>query len=185
MGRDNKIDRNYTPPGITPRDLRKALNEVDKEDPSPEAKAMFHKLLTDLPHLWKLGGDLAMGARDKALNTNFTQWWVKQSILTGLERLEQDLNYDSSPVLERLVIQDIMLCWVVYQTIQNKYQIVMDNNPTLAQGRYWEQRVNITQGRFLRACESLSRLRKMEVSIKLQQINITNGKVNLLNKVTD
>ena len=47
--------------------------------------------------------------------------------------------------------------------------------------QHWEKRLNAAQRRFLRACESLARIRKMklppmQINIAQQQVNQVNGR---------
>jgi hypothetical protein len=57
----------------------------------------------------------------------------------------------------------------------------MAGSLSLEQGTYWEKRLSSVQRRYLRACETLARVRKLaqaaplQVNIGAQQVNVAGG----------
>jgi hypothetical protein len=58
------------------------------------------------------------------------------------------------------------------------------NSGTLEQGEYWEKRLSAAQRRYLRACETLARVRKLTLGTLALQVNIAAAggqQVNMIN----
>ncbi len=78
-----------------------------------------------------------------------------------LEAMRSDLGYASASPLERLLIQQVTLCWLNLNAVEYKHSNVMQQSITLTLGIYWEKRLSAAQRRFTRACESLARVRRL------------------------
>jgi hypothetical protein len=72
----------------------------------------------------------------------------------------------------------LLLCWLRLQHIELAYTQAMDSAITCERGAHWERRLTAAQGRYLRACESLARVRRLsrpaplQVNIGAQQMNV-------------
>jgi hypothetical protein len=55
----------------------------------------------------------------------------------------------------------------------------MDSAITCERGAYWERRLTAAQGRYLRACESLARVRRLSRPGAPLQVNIGGQQVNM------
>ena len=69
------------------------------------------------------------------------------------------------------------LCWLRLQLIEQQYSGVQAGNMTLPQGDYWERRLSAAQRRYLRAVETLARVRRLRVPAL--QVNIGEKQVNI------
>jgi len=89
-----------------------------------------------------------------------------------LQALKKELGSESAPMLEQLLIQQAALCWLKLNLIELAYSNVMKQSITLTLGLYWEKRLSAAQRRFARACETLSRVRKLSRNTPALQFNI-------------
>jgi hypothetical protein len=92
------------------------------------------------------------------------------------------LGYVGAPLLEQLLIQQAALCWLKLSLVELQYSNVMKQSITLTLGMYWEKRLTAAQKRFARACETLTRVRKLSRNAPALQLNLaTDGgqQVNL------
>jgi hypothetical protein len=92
-----------------------------------------------------------------------------------LEGLGADLGYAESSSLERLLIQQITLCWLNLNLTEYRLTNVMKQSISFACGLYWEKRLTAAQRRFTRACETLARVRKLSRNTPALQFNIAAG----------
>jgi len=101
-----------------------------------------------------------------------------------LVSMRTDLGYASSPPLERLLIQQVSLCWLNLNLTEYRHTKIMQQSITLTLGIYWDKRLTGAQRRFTRACESLARVRRLSRRIPIQvniatqggqQINVAGG----------
>lgn len=79
-----------------------------------------------------------------------------------MEVLRDDLGFAEAPPLERLLIEQVILCWVNLQMLELVHNDRLAANHTPEAGLYWDPRLSTAQRRFMRATESLARVRKLE-----------------------
>ncbi|MBN1992828.1 MAG: hypothetical protein JW953_08985 [Anaerolineae bacterium] len=107
---------------------------------------------------------------------------LKLATLEIMKNTKAALGYDNSSQLERLLIEQIILChirlyWVEALFTQNSDQA------TMAQVQHWEKRLSVSQLRYFRAIETLARIRclaqrtpaLLQVNIGAQQVNQVKG----------
>lgn len=89
-----------------------------------------------------------------------------------LEFMRKDLGYENASPLERLLIQQVTLCWLNLNIVEFRHSNLMQQSITLTLGMYWEKRLSAAQRRFTRACETLARVRKLSRNNPALQFNI-------------
>lgn len=89
-----------------------------------------------------------------------------------MQSLKKELGNEEAPMMERLLIQQVALCWLKLNLVELNYSSVMKQSITLTLGAYWEKRLTAAQKRFTRACESLARVRKLSRNTPALQVNI-------------
>ena len=159
--------------------LRRA---VAGKKPKPEAVTAFRKYLDAHPELWRVAGDLTRAAQDNILDALFGEEWqaIILSVKKGAELKRAELGYSEAPALEQLLIEHLITCWLHLQEIELRYINVTKESITLTLGDYWERRLSAAQRRYLRACETLARVRRLlrpTIQVNLaaeggQQVNI-------------
>jgi hypothetical protein len=101
--------------------------------------------------------------------------------------LKKELGYATSNQIEKLLIDQILLCWAgVNYTERRVSRMLTEGNYTYESGRYWQETLTRYQNRYLRAIETLARVRKLNKSIAVQFNIATDGgqqvNVNEVNK---
>ena len=96
------------------------------------------------------------------------------------DALAAELGKANAAPLERLIIDQIVCCWLNCYDVQRRYTVVMRGELSIKQADWWERRHSAAQHRYLRACESLARVRRLARSGPLQ-INIGGQQVNMVN----
>jgi hypothetical protein len=150
------------------------VRKADVEHPAPEEVKALRRMLEETPNLWREMGDLAK----LSMHTVLTGGWLKPSmrisIEVGIDDIKRELGYQDAPALEKMLIDQIMVSWVQLQKAQMTYAV----EPRQSTFNDWERRVNASSTRFLKACETLARVRKlsrpgaMQVNIGAQQVNV-------------
>ena len=64
------------------------------------------------PKLWRVAGNMATLASEATVNRWNATPFVKESVKRGREVLRDDLGFAEAPPLERLLIEQVILCWV-------------------------------------------------------------------------
>jgi len=79
--------------------------------------------------------------------------------------------------MERLLIEQVVLCWLrMFVTEQRYTNIVEGAKLTMREADFWERRLSAVQRRYLRACETLARVRKLVRSTVQVNIAAEGGK---------
>jgi len=159
--------------------LEKMLELMDKKKPTAEDLKAMKQAFDAIPDLWR-AVSLASNAASRAIEqTNATpeaRVWMK----ANYEGQKRALGYAQAAPLEQGLIEHAALCWVRLQTVEQSYSNVIAQNCTLALADYWERRLSAAQRRYLRACETLARVRRLrlpavQVNIADKQVNIAGG----------
>lgn len=154
------------------------IRRMEKDKPNPKDVSEFRKLLANHPTLWAMAGDMARIARDKMLAGLNANALIRESVEEGIRRYARDLAGADAPVIERLLAEQAALCWANCYLTQYHYHQVFSESVTLNQGLYWEKRLTTVQRRYLRALETLARVRRvlrpqaLQVNIGAQQVNV-------------
>jgi hypothetical protein len=74
-------------------------------------------------------------------------------------------NYDDSPPLEKLLIDQIVVRWLHLAVVDYEFSLEAHKPKPPDQCMMWEKRLSMTQRRFVQACESLIRIRAATRSI--------------------
>jgi len=167
--------------GLNRTEIRKfdaLVRKTNVEHPKPEDVQALRKTLTEMPSLWRAAGDLANLSIKMALEGTWLRSGMRISVETGIDDLKKDFGYKDAPAIEKLLIEQIIVCWVLLQKAQMLYAVAQQQGPALHEGDYWERRVTGADMRFRRGCETLARVRKlsrpsaMQVNIGAQQVNV-------------
>lgn len=152
---------------------REIIKRTNTESPSKKDVAELRKLLNTIPDLWRVSGDLADHARLQLIQTTRATPLVHESMKTGAAVICRNLGYDSAPEIERLLIEQVVLCWLRLNLLEGQYTAIRDQQTlTIDQAHFLERRLNYAQRRYMRACETLARVRKIVRRTPALQINI-------------
>lgn len=153
--------------------VRKLLDLVQKtssEKPCAEDVKALERLLEKTPHLSFLVFDMADQVEEKALRERLPSKMERAAVKTRLKELRRELGYEEAPELERLLIEQVALCWLQHSYVEFKYTEATSQPLTWDQDKGWERKLAASQRRYLRACETLARIRKLTRSTV--QVNI-------------
>lgn len=167
-------EKHYTAAAV----MMEVIRKTDKEKPTKEDKAELDRILRDVPAVWTVAGDVmnhtALGLIRQLEGSSYA---LKASLQTGWEQLQRDLARPSDGPLERLLIQQIVLAWLklAYTEHHHRHYLMSGNTP-IKQAEFWERRLSAAQRRFLRASETLARVRRLQ--LPAVQVNIAERQLN-------
>ena len=161
-----------------PNGFVELLRSVDKNSPAKSDIQELRRWLDECPELGQAAANLAEIAKKAIIELGpIQQKSVKMCIEAGMIQQKNDLGYQDAPALERLLIENIAVCWLRLQVVEIEVCNNTEGSHTLNAGRYWDQRLSVAQVRYLRAIETLARVRKTNIAI---QVNIAKQQVNSL-----
>lgn len=163
------------------QELRALVGRVDKKRPDAGAVNALRQFLAETPGIWRNIGDLAELANLNMIEAMQTSTAAKESMKHGLTAQEKELGQPGDSELERLIIQQIVGCWLRLSYVEYVLgRNSVEGNFNMRQGEYWERRVSSAQRRYLRAIETLARVRRMR--LPAMQVNIGAQQVNQVNQ---
>ena len=94
-------------------------------------------------------------------------------------QVKQQLGYDASNALEKAMIDHVLVCWLRLAETEMKYEALQaENNVTITRQEHWEKRLAMAQHRYLKAVESLAKVRRLLSAVPLAQINVNSQVLN-------
>jgi hypothetical protein len=169
----------HAPPDI-PRAAFKALwQRCNVDHPDPADLAEFGRVLASSPGLWVIAGDLNEDARQTLLST-IGPATAREALKRGLVELAEALGQADSSALERLLIDQILSLWLAQNLCQMQFARAHAGAVQFDHSLYLEKRLLISTRRYLRAVESLARVRRLlrpgrpavQINIGEQQVNV-------------
>jgi hypothetical protein len=132
-----------------------------KDDPSSEVREWFQQQLGSDPQEWRKWGDLMADALDKGLEKFWLGYATKESVKHGAELLKEELGYvDASPI-EKLLIEQAVLCHARLGMVEHLYSRQLQGSYSLVVGAHWEMRLTLCQRRYMKAITTLQKVRVM------------------------
>ena len=109
--------------------------------------------------------------------------WVASSrelVKAQIYDMQKELGYYRAPQLEKILIDAVLLNWLRWQHAEYQHTSMNAGDMSLTKAEFLEKRLTAAQGRYLRAVETLARVRKlispvMQVNIAQdggQQVNV-------------
>ncbi len=167
------------PPELT--EFGELVLRTDKSNPKPKDVQALRRYLEQHREVWRVLGDVSEFAYNRLVDATVgDQEALRESLKAGKQAMREDLGYRQSSALERILIDQIILCWLRLHHAEFKYTEVQNRSRSLALASHWERKLSATQRRYLRACETLARIRKLrlpsvQVNIAKEQINLATG----------
>jgi hypothetical protein len=142
-------------------DFQKVVAAVNREQPAPEQLARLRQYLSDYPALTKQLGNLSDTIRERVLQKMCGGTVTQTYVQSYCALLREEMGYPAASALEQMLIDHIVLCWVRLHDTEWYYQNINEKQHTLTIGDYWERKLSFAQKRYLRAVESLTRIRRL------------------------
>jgi hypothetical protein len=148
------------------------VKKIDKDAPAPADVQAARDMLREHPDLWRLAGDLSRAAALDIINQLGAGPAVTESLKRGQDVLMDELGYDAVAPLERLLIEQVALCWLSLNLVQIEYTHAIGEPISISAADHWERRLSAAQGRYIRACDALARIRKLTRTTPPHHVNI-------------
>ncbi len=163
------------PPGMLPP-LQDWLDDPDTNWPLEQQRHPLPSAPQKALALSQRVGDLGVLARRMALQKLPAS--IRPAAQQKLAELEEELGYAESPRLERLLIEQVLSCWLHLYLAEMTYGPTALTVPPAEPASTLEKRLNGAHRRYLRSLEMLARMRQqfrpdvLQVNIGAQQVNL-------------
>ena len=150
------------------------LKLAGQKNSSAEDVEKLRQQIVSSPATWKLAFD-SMASVRSVLIEKMSAGVLRAIMLAESDILAKQLDYDAAPMLERLLIDQILTARLRLIHAEKCYNAnVLGTTIGIAQAEYWNGLLTTAQARFLRAVETLARVRRLARNIPALQINIAN-----------
>jgi hypothetical protein len=159
------------------KEVLELMKKVDKDNPEKADIKALQCRLEDDPSLALEAMNLATIVKTQIIQIAAKEKSFRMCLEIGLEHMQNEMGFQEAPMLEKLLIENISVCWLRLQWTEYLFTNMTQGSYSLNAGRYWDSRVNAAQMRYLRAIETLARVRKANIAI---QVNIAKQQVNTM-----
>jgi hypothetical protein len=173
----NKLEQIHAVQAIPQADrelLNTLLQRISKaKKPAQEDLIALEGLFIKHPDIWRtleLGNMCTYAVREMLEQMTNNAPATRISLQAGVEGVKRDLGYADAPALEKLLIDAVAVAWLHYYDRQRRYPQIMAAELTIAQATYREKQMHVAQARYLKALETLARVRRM--NLPAVQVNI-------------
>jgi hypothetical protein len=150
---------------------RRVIDAMYKADPPKEVREEFRELLKKTPDLALLFGTLPSMARSQSLERFKSFPAMQESIRFQLNQMRVDLAGENATPLEALLVDAVVLCYQDYFSFALVCNTHTKKETTLDGMAQWERVLASKEARYLRAVETLARVRRL-LNLPAPQVNI-------------
>ncbi len=164
-------------------ELRRHLGAMDPSKPHPEAVARVAAVLDLYPEVWRAVADLHETVRAHLIDAMTPPGsLIREAITRNATAMRDSMGYRDAPPLERGLIEHATIAWLRLQNTEDHYTRMLSQSIPVSQADWWERRLSAAQKRYLRAVETLARVRRLTRPAALQ-VNIGARQVNVVGDV--
>lgn len=156
-------------------DFLAIFNRIDKKDPGKADIQKAEAMIRSNPHLWEIGAGAAGSTLNLFLEKITPDKRTKLFLWAELLSIKERLGYGLSCQIEKLLIDQIMYCWAGVVYVERCVSEAITTSGSMRSLDHWQNTLTRYQNRYLRAIETLARVRKLNKSISLQVNIATEG----------
>lgn len=158
------------------------FSATNKPNPKDEDKEALQKYFAEHPAVCLEIADLSKRVQTQVIENLASSYLVQESYKKKLAAMRDELGWDNSSELERILIEQVCMNWLRLNYMESIHLSKTNESHSHDTGIYWEKRLSGAQKRYLRACESLAKVRKLlaEAELKKQQAKNKRGKSTLI-----
>lgn len=149
---------------VESNELLDILKATNKEKPAKADLQRLEDYFMQHPTAVAQLGNLANQAQIQIVDHAFkTSEATAISVESYMADMRLDMGWDAASLVERSLIDHVVLTWLRLYVCELRYEALMNGNSlNLSQGVYWEKKLSSAQKRYLRAVETLARIRKLQ-----------------------
>jgi hypothetical protein len=155
--------------------LRGIMRTINKENPSDDDKKELRAILQGDPTLARKIKSMSDANASTLLNMVKIPYDVRRMLEAEALDIKRQMEFDGAPMLEQLLIESLVLCWLRLQLYENVNCQMVEPGYTFQARTFWERRLTSAHSRFLRACEALARVRRLARNDPSLQVNVGVG----------
>lgn len=146
------------------------LDAVNKPNPSEADKQALREMFKEHPEIWQATADLSAKVEDKIISDACsTSYAAKQAFRKKLAVMRDNLGWQTASEMEKILIEQVCLNWLRLNFLEDIHYTKTTGSHSSEHGVYWDKRLNSAQRRYLRACESLAKVKRLLAEAELRE----------------
>ncbi len=138
------------------------IKRTDRENPSPQDIEALQQVFADVPEIYRMHGNLnrqvfAQILKKAAGGSGFSRAAAERYVA----EMKTELGFETSTFLEKMLIEEILMRWVRLQVAEYDHKNTTYESHAHAAGLYSDKRLDAAQKRYLRAVETLAKVRRL------------------------
>ncbi len=167
------------------KDKLAIFEATNKEKPKQKDIEALDKLFVENPYIWQQLGDVAASVKNSIISAQAGKSHIIiEATKKKVADMRDKLGWKDSSQLEKIIIEQVCLNWLRLNALELTHDQKTRESHTLAVGEHWDKLLTQSQKRYLRACESLAKVRKLlaEAELKEQQAQNKRSKSTLISQ---
>lgn len=153
--------------------------------PSQKDLDELTKWINSYPELWKAVFDTAYVIEKNLIKNMVGDKASAIAMQKNADEVRDEMGYSQAPIMEQMLIDNIILSWLGVQYCN--YQLItrMGREEKIVILEFWERRLSMSQRRYLQACETLAKVRRLTSGKPAVQVNIATQSGQQINVAGD
>jgi hypothetical protein len=150
-----------TLPAGTAAEVKDLLKRVQGKKPSSADLAEYRALLRARPGMADAVGDVVNFAVTRLAQAMGNRL-ISEGVVAVFERKRAELTLPTDGAVKQALAEAAAVAWLRLYCVDLQYsQMWEEGGVSPEKGYFWERRLSSAQGQFLRACETLARVRRL------------------------
>jgi hypothetical protein len=144
----------------------------NSSEPKSQDIGRLRQIVVAVPELWPSLANSTGRVLDRLIEKT-SRGFAQANMMAEVDILKEQLDYEDSSVLERMLIDHVLTARVRLNSAESTFSNILYGESHSAESvKFWEDILESAQIRFLRASESLARVRRLARITPTLQINI-------------
>jgi hypothetical protein len=153
--------------------FREVVRRTSRKNPSQADQKELQAWLAEYPELLSSIFDLAELTRVELIQHMVAGDAARTALEANVASIREGFGYDSAPMIEKLLIDNILIAWLRVQWLESQLTAFMESGDLNASVvEFWERRLSVSQRRYLAACQTLAKIRELSSRNPRLQLNI-------------
>lgn len=149
--------------------MRSLAERTDKPNPKESDLAELRKELEAVPNFEETFDNLT-----QLMTTEILRGFTGKSAFhyeiaaRQIDGMKKELGYQLSTFIEKMLIDEVVMRWLRLQVMDNDHKSATYREHSFREGLYYDKRLHLAQKRYLKAIETLTKVRKMLVETQAE-----------------
>ncbi len=128
--------------------------------------------INDYPELWKAVFDTAYVIEENFIKNMAGEKAAIIAMQKNTDEIRDEMGYSKASIMEKMLIDNMVISWLSAQYCNFQVTGRMQREEKIVILEFWERRLSMAQRRFLHACETLVKVRRLMSGKPSVQVNI-------------